>query len=350
MPVGYRSLRHAFSLVRQTDIQTAVADGEITKQRGDLTFSPFGLETIAKVSDAGHFGKDPFATYVERLHIANVLGNRERPCSDLDALFTLAFVMGGHAASQPDALLLPNTWEHVLTWVPHGTKPEMDYTSFLELVGSGSNPGYKEKLVGAWIARCTLSATFGDFVKIAFEGGARERASSAAAMPSGVTVASLMKANLTQLSFGDAGSEANVDGKWASFSLEFNTNPTRVLRSGQPAGEEEYIHRVDRGAQLLTGNVVFELENTAFRSKLLNATEVGLIINLRSDDEVDSERKSINIAIPHIKIADEEKGQIEESISWTMQLDETSILRKDGDEPVTVTITTDIDDTEIFTT
>lgn len=350
MPIGVRSLRHAFSLLRQTDIQTAVADGDITYQRGDIEFAPFGYEEIAAVSDAQFFGKDPWGTFRERLHYANVISSRTRPASDLDVLWALAFVMGGLSSSQPDALLLPNTWAHVLTFVAHGTKPEMDYTSFLELLGSGSNPGYKQKLVGAWLNKATISSEFGDFVKIAFEGGAREAASSSATMPSGVSTASLMKANVTQLSFGNTGAESNVDGRWASFSLDFNTNATRVLRSGQPTGEEEFIHRVDRGQQSVTGNIVFELEDTAFRQKLLAATQVGLTITLRSDDTVDSARKSIAIAIPRIKIPAEAKGQIEESVSWTLTLDETSILRGGGAEPVTVTVTTDIDDTEIFTT
>lgn len=351
-PVGFRSLRHAFSLHRQTDVLTQVADGDITYQRGDIDFSPFGHENIAAVSDNQHFGKDPWPTYRTVLHRANMINSRERAASDLDLLFALGFVMGGHVAAQPDALLLPNTWTHTLTWVAHGTKPQMDYTSFLELVGSGSNPGYKEKLIGAWISQATISSDVpgGDHVKIAFEGGARERATSSATMPTAVSAASLMKGSITQLSFGNAGAEANVDGSWSAFELEFNSNPTRVLRTGQPTGEEELIERADRGQQSLTGSITFELGDTNFRQKFLAATEVGVVITLQSDDQVDSNPKTVSITIPHIQIAAADIGQVEESFSYTIELDETSVLRKSGDEPVTVVVTSDIDNTEFFTT
>ena len=353
MAVGSRSLRHAFSLKRQTDIQTAVADGDIASQRGDIDYAPFGFEQIATVSDRGFFGKSVHGSFREVLHVANVLTGRERAASDLDLLHVGAFCLGGHASAQPDALLLPATWEHTLTWaVPAGAgaKQEMDYTSYLEQMGDASDPGYKEKFTGVWIGKFGLKGEFGDFVKISFEGGARERAASAATMPSGVTAASLFKINLCNLSFGSAGGEVNVDGLWASFELEWNSDPNRVLRSGQPVGEEEFIHRVDRGDQSLTGNIKFELEDVAVRQKFIDATEVGIVLDLVSADQIDSNPIHALLTIPHIQMAEGAHEQDARGAMFTITLDETSVLEKSGDPHFDIVITSGIDDTAIFTT
>lgn len=352
--VGSRSLRHAFSLKKQAagNIQTAVADVDINKQRGSADYAPFGLEHIATVSDAGFYGTGSnFGSFREVCNLANVINTQSRPASDLDLLFALGFVMGGAggaASVQPNPVGLPATWAHTLTWADIGTSPEVDYTSFLEQMGDASNPGWKEKYIGCWLDQVTINGTFGDFVNMSFSGGARERIVSAAAMPATPSTASLMKIGLTEVSFGNAGSLLAANDAWASFELTFNQSPNRILRGGQPSGEETWIERVDRGDQLVTGNIVFDLNDTLFRQKFLAATEVGFTIKLQSNDTVDSVKKNILITVPHIQIAEGSHTEEERSATYTITLDETSVLKKSGDEPATVVVTTDIDNTEFF--
>lgn len=348
MPLSSKSLRHAFSLNKQTDAETAVSDGAITYQRGSLGFAPFSMQHEAVVSDQDHYGKANFGTFREVLHKSYVLGQQERPASDLDCLFALAFVMGGHAAAQGDPVGEPNTWQHTLTWKDLGTNPEVDYTSFLEQMGNASNPGHKFKFVGVWISEATISGEFGDFVTLSFSGGARELATSSATMPSATSTAALLKINLAQMSFGNSGSLSNIDKRWVSLSLTFSQNPAMKLRSGAPSGEEELICRTDRGNQRLTGSITLELEDTAFRQKFLAATEVGLTLRLQSAVQTDSANHYVEIQIPKIQIASEAFGEEDLQATYTITLDETSIIDGPSAEPVTVIVSTDIDNTEVL--
>lgn len=352
MPNSSRSIKTAFSLNRQTDINTEVSDAQIAYQRGTQNFLPISRERRQSVSDYGFFGTGSnFASFNALLNEAFVIGARQSPATDLEALFAAAFVMGSVSSAQRDALNAPNEYTHTITWADIGASPQVAYTSLMELIGNnGATPGWKKKAIGAFLSQFSIQGVFGNFIQLSWQGGARQFATETATFPSAPTAANLFYINRCAMILDTAGGTTNVDGKWVGFNLTFNQNPDLKVRSGQPSGEESLIERVDRGDQVVTGSVTIELENT-YRDYFLNETEVVLDITASSVGEIDtgeSNPATLRIQIPHIVISSESFSEEGRTALLQLDLSEAGVLEKGGDEPATITVVTDIDDSEIL--
>ncbi len=343
MPVSSRSLRHVFSLRKQANIGTEVADAHITQMRGDTDFAPFTMERRAEVHNQGFFGQpSQFASFNEILGKSYLLNSRQRPASDVDCLWALSYVMGGlaFAASTP----VVGAEEHTITFVDPEVTPEMHYTSIVENFG-----GTKLKFEGLWLDQVQLSGTFGDFIKVGFSGGARNLETATTAIPTAVTAGHLYQINRTVMKLNTAPTETVIDGKWVGFDLTINSNPDVKLRSGQPVGEEELIHRVDRGDQTVTGNIQVEFE-TAFSDLFRNATQAYLEIEMISKDIITGTTPySMKLIFPEVVFQAESFS--EEGRTTILQLDiaEQSVLDSaTANTPMAIEIITDIDNTDIL--
>ncbi len=351
MPNSSRSLQSAFSLLRQTDVQTAVADGSVDKLRAIIDFAPFQRDRRVSVNDQPWFGRgNNFASFNELLAQSFTMAAQSKAASDLDVLFAAAFVCGAHSAVQPNPVGLPNTWRHDITWAPITTSPEVDYTSFLELLGDTSGTGAKTKYTGVWLGELSISGAFGDFINLSYNGGARRAIDSAAAMPAAVSAASLFVISRSIVRLGANPTPVAIPKRWVSFDLTWNQTPEIKDRNGQPAGQEELLCRVDRGDQVLTGSIGLEFEKS-FRDFYRDETLISVEIELVSKDTVDSNAKIMKIIIPSIRFDSEAWSEEGRTAILTLTLGDGSILDTGAsNEPMKIELTTDIDDTEIFTT
>jgi len=354
MPVSSRSLKHAFSLNKQTSIITAdaVIDANISKLRGTIEFAPYTKNREASVHDQGFFGTGSnFASFNELLQKSFLIASSTRPASDLDLIWMLAYSMGGHAVVQDDPVGEPNQWNHTITFADIATSPEVDYTSVLEQMGTGATPGHKFKGIGVWLASTQIQAAFGDFVRASFTGGIRNLVTSAASLPSAITTAALFNINRTTLAFGAVGGPVNIDGRWVSFDLTFAQNPAMKFRSGQVVTEEELIERVDRGDQTVTGNLTVELRDTE-RNFYLNETAAAVTIELISKTIItggSSVPVKCTITIPEMIITGESFSEEDRTTLLELEISEQSVLKTGAGQPVTIVIDSEnVDNTEIF--
>lgn len=348
MPVSSYSWIQAFSLNKQADAGTAVADAKVNKLRSTQGYNPSMLSNDVILTDADWHGKGhswPTFRSIERKHY--VLPSQQRPCSDLDLLWCLGYVMGADAPTQPDALGKPTQWQHVITFQPLATQPEVKYTSLLEQFGDGSSPGLKRKLIGAWLETVNLQIQLGQFINLNFQGAYRESAVSAATLPATVTAAHLFNAARTTLSFGPDPAP-DISAKWAAINLTFTQTPDAKLRAGASAGEETLVQRADVGNQRVTGSILLEFEDT-FRDYFHDQDELEATITLNSLDEVEGDPASCAITIPVIYAAGEGHSEEGRTSMIELTLDESGILKGAGDY-VSATFITDINATDMLVT
>lgn len=340
----------AYSLNKQADRLTAIADAKINKLRATRNFAPVKRNVRARVTDQGWFGKGhPFPTFNQVIEEMADIPSHQFSCTDLDLLFSAFFVFGKVVSSQPDVIGMPATWQHVFTFADVQTSPEVIYTTLLEQIGDGSTPGYRRKLIGAWLSQFGLNGQMNDHVALSRQGAARAyKVEGVATLPAAPTAASFLITKRTKLSIGSPAA-VNVDGKWSQFSIEVNQNPAPKSRSGQPVGEEKYVERADVGKQTVSGNVIVELSDT-FRDFYLLDQDVALTIEMLSEDLTEAGGLTIGakLEIPLLKVVSEDFSEDDKTTMLTLSLDEGSVLKKDAaTAPVTLTVTTNIDNTEL---
>ncbi len=332
----------AFGLRKQTDIRTALANAHIDKMRPQRNFAPFKVPRTQVVSDANRYGKGHgFPTFRSTIETQVTLDAQERDATDLELLFALYLVMGGLSSTNPTGA----KWLHTLTWADAVAGIEVPYTTMGESTGTGSAPGYKKLAVGAWLSQCTIRGEMNDHCTLSFQGGAREYAASTLTHPTNPSASSFLITRRATLKIGPTGAQTSIDGEWASFELTFNQNAVAKARSGQPAGEEKYVHAVHRGKQVVTGSCLLELRDT-YRNYFLNETEISLEIELRSADLIEGVQKSAVILLKNVKIAEEAFETEDSTIMYRITLNETSVLKTQASH-VSAVITTDITDAEI---
>ncbi len=352
MPLNAIGWKTAYSLNKQSDIKTVIGDAQIDQMRDQEDFAPVTVERITRAGNRTHWGRGTQeATYdltTQKLYRINA---QTRPATDLDIAFAFGFVMGGLANSQPDALLLPNTWEHIFTWQDiAAATTERVYTSMLEEFGGGSAPGYRKKLTGVSIDQLTLRGEMGQLAMLSFQGTARKYATEASAtLPAAITPASLFKVQRSTLKFGSTPAPA-ATVKWLAFEINLNANTEVQFREGQTASEEELMERMDTGLQDHSGSIVLELDDV-YRAHMTDEDQdLQLEITLTSDDQVDSVDKSFVLDIQKLGIASEAFGLDGRTVTYTLTFDPASILVPAAGAIISGVLTTDIDDTELLVT
>jgi hypothetical protein len=318
MPTSHvRSYELAFSLDTQTDIFTALTDGQINKKRATRNYSPIKEVHPAKVSDRAWFGKGhPFPTFLDRIERMYQYGATERSASDLEAEYTLALVMGNNASG-------------VFTWQSVATNKFVRYTSLIEKQGSE----YEKKLSGAWVSKVTLKGERNNHVTISYDGGGRKYEDSTATMPD-LSAATFFKTLFGTVSFGLSGGESDISAEVLSWQVTLNQNPIPMFLLGQPAGEEDLVGETLIGDQTTEADVVIKV-NTLHRNRFLNQSTCGLTIVAKSGDGL----KTLSLAMPNVILAEEAFGEESTTVTYTLKVTDEGVLKAGTAEPITITLT-----------
>ncbi len=341
-PVGVnpRHYQFVFSLNRQADIETPVADTALKYQRDIRSFAPIVQNRPAVISDRQNYGKGhSHPTFHDVIQKSYVLNAQDRSATNLEALYGLYYVMGNLVSTVPDSTS-PNEWKHVLTWADL-TNREVLYTTVLEIMGAE----YTKMLAGVYLNSVTFTGNRADHVTMSFEGGGRKYVDSTVDAP-GISTAVFFKTLYGLVKFGEAGSEADISAKVFSWTLTISQNATPVWRMGNASGEEQDITKVMIGDQVVSGNIVIEVDKD-HRDLFLSHETVGLELICRSPDVIDTKQHELKFILPAMHISSEAFGEEEQSVTYTLTFDEDTVLKSTGKEHIQVEMLTNIDDSEI---
>jgi len=350
MPISSTSWKLYFSLNKEAAFGVTVADAALDFMRPVQNFAPMRWQDAARQNDAAWYGKPPFPTFNERMQFAPELVAQVSAATDLECLYAIAYVMGGHAAAQGDPVGEPNTWQHTMTWQDSSATPEPDYTSIMGQLGTGSTPGWRKKLTGLWLRSMTLSGERDNFVLLNWEGQGADWADAATPVPpTAVTAASLFKTQFATLKLG-APAAPSISAEVISFALTLNNNAVPKYRLGQAAGKEQKPARAEIGFQQTTGNLVVEVKDTTEDFFELG-TKLEAEILLTSEDVIPTDLTAISlkITIPKLIVTSIDYGEEDRTAILTLNFDEGAILKKDGStEPITILLNTAIDNVKIL--
>ena len=343
--VHTREFEWIFSLNKQADFRTPIADGQLNKQRSIRTFAPAREDRPAIVSDRQWFGKGhPFATFHDKIQKWYVIDSQERSATNLEALYGAYFVMGNNVVTQPDTATNPNEYRHTLTWQDLSSNKTLIPTTIVEKMGSE----FTKRLTGGWINSVTFSGNRDDHVTMSLDGGAREYEDDVITSP-GISTASFFKTLYGTVSFGLADAPALISAEVLSWTVTISQNIQPMWLMGNSAGEEELLAEVLIGDQTVSASVVIKV-NTTHRDRFLNDQTIELQIVAKSPDTIDTNPHTMTIFLHNVKIADESWGEEGTTVSYTMNMSEDSVLKTTADEHLTVQIDTDINAAEIGVT
>ena len=332
-----RTWELAFSLNRQSDIRTGVANALINKERSVRTFAPI-KEVKQRISDRQWYGKGhSFPTFSDQITRYYELGTVERSATLVETLYAVAMVMGGLQSSQSGA-----EWTHAVSWQSLATNKEVVYTSLIEKVGAE----YQKKLTGAYIESVTITGDRADHVKLSMTGAGRQYVDNAAAMP-GITTSPFLKTLYGLVSFGAAGAPADISVEVLSFNLTISQNPQRFFLMGNSAGEEMLLSKVLIGDQTVSGQVTIFI-NATHRNRFLNQDDCELRIICKSPTMIAVSPHMMTIQLPHFVISEEAFSEEGQTIAYQMNFNEESVLKPGVAEQCVVTFVTDIPATELL--
>jgi len=338
--VHTRTWYFAFSLNKQSDIFTALADGNIDRLRPVRTFAPVTMDKDS-ISDKEWFGKGhPFATFYDVVTKRFVIPSREMSATELDILFAAAFVMGKVVTTGAGP-----EYTHVITFEDLTTLTEVRYTSFFEKMGSI----YQKKVSGGWINSFRLHGKMDDHLLISWEGGAREYEDSVAAVPS-VSTATFFKTLFGTLSFGPFSAlSSGICGKVLDWQVDVSQAAEPKYHLCNPTGEENLLSKVLRGKLSAKAEVKIEID-AVVRENFLAQDLCALQIICKSEDIITggTNQHTLTIDIPACKISEEAFSEDGETVAYTMTMDDDSILKSGSMEPITLTLLTGISGTDIL--
>jgi Phage tail tube protein len=340
--VNSREFSFAFSLNKQTNMETAVANAALNKLRSLRTFSPI-TEVPANITDRQWYGKGhSHPTFVDKLTKQYTLAAQERSATSLEALYAAAYVMGDVASTQPDDYANPNEWQHVVKWQNPATTKEVRYTS----VGEAMGAEYKKVLGGCWINSLTLTGNRADHVMLSYEGGGRHYADGSFDVPE-LTEASFFKTLHGSVRFGAADALSDISVEVLSWNLTISQNAQLFYLMGNPSGQKDLLSKVLIGDQTVSGSCVIFM-NVNHRNRFLNDEVVELEINAVSPDVIDTNPHSLKVQIHNFKIATEAIGEEGQTVSYTLNFGDDTVMKIGSDEHLTLTFISDIDDSELL--
>jgi len=341
--VHSREYEQIFSLFKQPDISTELLDAKLDKQRSIRTFAPARQEHT-DITDRQWFGKGhSHPTFVDTIQSRIVIDAQERSATDLELLFAASYVMGNVATTQPDSASKPLQYQHVITWQDLSTNKEALYTSLIEKFGTE----IQHKILGAYVSSFTITGNRDDHVVLSFEGGGREYDTSGVFTSPGITTASFWKTLFGTVDFGDADSPADISAQVLSFNISVSQNPQPMHLMGNALTKEKFLSEVLIGDQTASGSVVIKVA-AAQRNRFTNETVSELVLNLVSPDLVNGDRKTCEIRLYNLRISDESFGEEGQTISYTLNFNEDSVMKVGADEHIKITMITDIDATELL--
>lgn len=338
--VHTRTYDFAFSHNKQSDIFTAVGNGNIGKKRSFRTFAPITMNKQA-ISDKDWFGKGhPFASFYDVVTKRFVLPSRETSATEVDLLFAAAFCMGKDTVTGAGP-----EYTHTIIFEDLTTLTETRYTSVIEKMGSA----YQRKLSGVWVNSFRLHGKMDDHVLLSWEGGGRKYETNATTMPS-VTSASFFKTLYGTMSFGPFSNlSSSICAKVLDWQVDVTQNAEPKYNLCNPTGEENLISKVLRGKLSAKAEVKILIDAT-IRDTFIAQDLVALQIIAKSSDTISggSNPHTLTIDIPACKIADEAFSEDGETVAYTLTMEDDSILKSGVLEPITLTLLTGISGSAIL--
>ena len=341
--VHTREYEQIFSLYKQTDISTEILDANMTKQRSIRSFAPAVQEQV-NITDRQWYGKGhSHPTFVDTIQKRITINGQERSATDLELLYAASYVMGNVLTTQPDSAAKPLQYQHAITWQDLSTNKQVLYTSLIEKFGAE----IQHKIIGAYLSSFTLTGNRDDHVVLSFEGGGREFDSAGVFTSPGITTASFFKTLFGTVLFGDADAPAAISGSVLSFNLTVSQNPQLLHLMGNADGDEKYLSEVLIGDQTASGSVVIKIDS-AQRTRFTAETPSELVLTLGSPDLIEGDKKSCEIRLYNLRISDENWSEEGQTIAYTMNFNEDSVMKVGADEHIKITMITNIDDSEIL--
>ncbi len=329
--VHTREYLFAFSLNKQASMVAKVGDGTIDQLRPIRTFAPIIEEHPAVVSDQTWFGKGhSHPTFRDVLQKRYAINAQDRSATSLELLYAAAFVMGNVVSVQPDSAGNPLEWEHTITWQDLATNKEVLYTSIVEEVGTE----YTKLLDGAWLSEFTLTGSRDDHVVISFTGGGRQYRDHVFTMPA-LSNTAFFKTLYGTVAFGLADAPALISAEVLSWNLSVSQNPDELWLMGNSAGAEDKLTEVLIGDQTVSGNFVIKI-NATHRDRFLDQDTVELQLVLGSPTLITANTHKCTITLHNLKISSEDIGEEGQTISYTLNFDQESVLKTTADEHLTI--------------
>lgn len=344
--VNTREYQFAFSLFKQANIGNQLANSAINKLRPIRTFAPIVEEHPAVVSDQAWFGKGHSQpTFRDRIQRQYVMNAQERSATALETLYAAAFVMGNVVTIQPDSGGNPNEYQHTVTWQDQATNKEVLYTSVVEAMGNE----FKKILIGAWIDEFTMTGNRDDHVTVSWTGGGRQYKDSLITLPS-ISTSAFYKTLFGIVKFGLADAVLDISAEVLSWTLTVSQNPQLMWLMGNSAGAEDLLTEVLSGDQTVSGNFVIKV-NKLHRDRFLDQDTVELHLILKSPTLIDANAHQLTIKLHNLKIASEDWGEEGQTVAYTLNFDQESVLKIDPDEHLTFLFDfSDIDSSELLVT
>ena len=344
MPIVHsREYEQIFSLYKQTNISTEILDANMNRQRSIRSFAP-AVQEQTNITDRQWYGKGhSHPTFVDTIQKRITINGQQRSATDLELLYAAAYVMGNVVTTQPDSAGKPLQYQHIITWQDLSTNKQVLFTSLIEKFGAE----IQHKIVGAYLSSFTLTGNRDDHVVLSFEGGGREFDAAGVFTSPGITTASFFKTLFGTVLFGNADSPGAISGSVLSFNLTVSQNPQPLHLMGNAVDDEKYLSEVLIGDQTVSGSVTIKID-TAQRDRFTGETPSELVINLGSPDTVESDKKSCEIRLYNLRISDESWSEEGQTIAYTMNFNEDSVMKTTADEHIQITLITDIDDSQIL--
>ncbi len=341
--VHSREYEQIFSLYKQPAIGTQVLDAYLDKQRSIRTLAPARQEHT-DITDRQWFGKGhSHPTFVDTIQKRLVIDAQERSATDLELLYAAAYVMGNVVTTQPDSANKPLKYQHILTWQDLSTNKEVLYTSLIEKFGTE----IQHKIIGAYLSSFTITGNRDDHVVLSFEGGGREYDTTGVFTSPGITTASFFKTLFGSVSFGDADYASDISAQVLSFNITVSQNPQPMHLMGNGLDKERLLSEVLVGDQTANGSFVIKISSDQ-RDRFTDETVSELVLGLVSPDTVNGDRKTCEIRVYNLRITDESFGEEGQTISYTLNFNEDSVMKVGSDEHIQITLTSNISDTELL--
>lgn len=331
----------AYSLNKQADMATGLADGALNKNRSMRNFGPITKEPV-HITDRNWFGKGHgWSTFADRVTELYRIPAQERSATALETLYAAAFVMGKDTAGGSSG---PSGYTHSIEFQDPTTNTEVLYTSVGEAMGSE----FKNKLTGAWINSFTLTGNRADHVVISFEGQGRKLETSTFTVPA-LTATAFYKTLYGTVSFGATGGPTDISAQVLSWNFTANQNAQPMFLMGNSAGDEMRLSKCLIGKQSANASAVVFVSST-FRNFFLNEQYVALTLVLKSPDvvAVGGAQHSCTITIPKMLIASEAFGLEGSTVAYTLNFTEDYLIYDGVNPTVKLDFVTNIGTTELL--
>ena len=343
-----REFESAFAFYKQSAIGTALAGANIDYKLPYRGFSPTKGEFPAAISDDDWYGRGTnFPTFWDPTQFLVRIPPREYSMTNVSAMFALAFVMGAVSSTQPNSASYGTVYDHEFTFQDTESNMDCNYTTIMEKAGDA----WQDRISGVVLEQCTVSGNQGDHVLLQWQGFGRTRTSSSYPLPALTTGTSFFNFRRCTLSFGASGAAADVSDKMTAFTFTLNQNPNIRRNAGASAGEETLISRVVVGKQRISGSFTLDQLDSDLRDLFLDNNNCELTIVCYGDVISSTPYyHQLTISIPSFYIPDQPFGEDGDLTTITIALNEETVIKATGEDYCSLTVRTNIDDSQILAT